>query len=56
MAFPKNAHQVRLRWIQNAVFLCYIAVVLQGREATQCIARSLGRFSLPEHKHHEVIT
>jgi hypothetical protein len=56
VAFPKSARQARLRWIQNAVFLCYIAVVLQGREATQCIARSLGRFSLPEHKNLEVIT
>jgi hypothetical protein len=43
-----------LTQIQNAVFLCYIAVVPQGREAPRCIARFCRRFALPAHQTIEV--
>jgi hypothetical protein len=46
--------EVRLTQIQNAVFLCYIAVVPQGREAPRRIARFSRRFALPAHRTTEV--
>src|SRR5215210_1293074 len=50
-AFYQKACSYRLTWVQD---LCYIAAVLQGREASRRIVRFPRRFALPVRRTSEV--